>query len=114
MLHTSATSSTVIVSYPPSSAVVDMQSHRSDGLEAGPDNQLDIFAHRPAFCELDAARQVSSVSDDDNENTVDVLAHPLASTSMEPSRLARSTCLTLVMTYIPDRSFHRLFKVFLY
>ena len=91
-----------------------MQSHRSDGLEAGPDNQLDIFAHRPAFCELDAARQVSSVSDDDNENTVDVLAHPLTRTSTEPSRLARVTSLTLVMTYTPDRSFQQFLKVFLY
>ena len=89
-----------------------MQLHRPDGLEAGSDNQLDIFSHRPAFCELDAARQVSSLSDDDNENTVDVLAHPLASASPEPSRIARVISLTLVMTYIPDRSFHRFLKVF--
>lgn len=89
-----------------------MQLHRPDGLETGSDNQLDRFSQWPAFCELDAARQVSSLSDDDNENTVDVLAHPPASASPEPSRLARVTSLPLVMTYIPDRSFHRFLKVF--
>jgi hypothetical protein len=112
VLHTSATSNTVIISYPPSSAVVDMQLHRPDGFETGSDNQLDIFSQRPVFCELDAIRQVSRLSDDDNENTVDVLAHPLASASPEASRLARVTSLTLVMRYIPDRSSHRFLKVF--
>ena len=91
-----------------------MQLHSLGGLDAGSDNQLDIFSHRPDFCKLDAARQVSSLSDDDNENTVDVLAHQLAITSPAPSRLARVTSLTLVMTYIPGRSFHRFLEVFLY
>jgi hypothetical protein len=89
-----------------------MQLHRPDGFETGSDNQLDIFSQRPVFCELDAIRQVSRLSDDDNENTVDVLAHPLASASPEASRLARVTSLTLVMRYIPDRSSHRFLKVF--
>jgi len=58
-----------------------MQVHKLDVLETGSSSQFDIFSQSRACCESDAARQVSRLSDDDNEESVDVLAHPLASAS---------------------------------
>jgi hypothetical protein len=83
-------------SYPPSSAVVDMQSHMSGGLETGSDSQLAIFSQSWAFCEADALRQISRLSDDDNENGTGVPAHPLARANPKLTRLARVIFLTPV------------------
>jgi len=94
--HISATSETDMKSYPPSSAVVDMQSHRPGGLETGSDSQLAIFSQSRAFCEADALRQVSRLSVDDNENSAEVPAHPPSRANPRLIKLARVTILTPV------------------
>jgi hypothetical protein len=78
-----------------------MQLHRPDGLETGSASQLDIFSQSWACCESDAALQISRLSDDDNEKTADVLAHPLASTNPKLIKIARAKKLTRVMACTP-------------
>ena len=78
-----------------------MQLHRPDGLETGSANQLDIFSQSSVCCEPDAVLQVSRLSDDDNEKTADVLAHPLASTNPKLIKIARVKKLTRLMACTP-------------
>jgi hypothetical protein len=86
-------------SYPPSSAVVDMQLHKSEGLETGSDSQVDIFLQSRACCESDAYRQLARLSDDDNDKGT--LVHPLASANPKLTRLAQVIILTLVTLSLP-------------
>ena len=78
-----------------------MQLHRPGGLETGSANQFDIFSQRSACCEPDAFRQVSRLSDDDNEKTVDVPAYPLASANPRLIKIARAKKLTRVTACTP-------------
>jgi hypothetical protein len=78
--------------------VVDMQLHRSAGLETG--LVSDIFSQSPACCELDALRQLARSSDDDRVKGL--LAHPLASANPKLSRLAQVIILTLVTVSLPN------------
>jgi len=87
-------------SYPPSSAVVDMQLHKSEGLETGSDSHVDIFLQSRACCEPDAFRQLARLSDDDSDNGT--LVHPLASANPKLSRLARVIILALVIVPLPN------------
>lgn len=83
-----------------------MQLHRPEGLETGSANQLDIFSQNSVCCEPDAACQVSRLSDDDNEKTADVLAHPLASAIPKLIKIARANKLTRVTAYTPKSRFN--------
>jgi len=83
-----------------------MQLHRPDGLETGSASQLDLFSQSWACCESDAARQVSRLSDDDNENTDDVLAHPPASANPKLIKVARVKKLTPVTACTPKSRFN--------
>jgi hypothetical protein len=85
-------------SYPPSSAVVDMQVHRSAGLETG--FASDMFSQSWARCESDAYRQVARLSVDDCDTGVP--AHPLVNAKAKLTRLAQVIILTLVTVSLPN------------